>query len=74
MACRDCKLLDVPLDKAGRRMPRKGKAYRCLAEVPTVPLPRSWRGHWRWTTKASVYVGYMEPDEGDNCFYHEKVK
>jgi len=39
--CGTCKWLDVPPDKAGRRIPRKTHVYRCLWPLPKRVLPDS---------------------------------
>ncbi len=70
MTCRTCALLDVRPDASGRIVPRKDKSYRCLAKIPIVPLPRSVRGYY--FSHGRPVPGHMEPDEGDNCFYHEE--
>jgi len=66
-SCRRCRWLAVAPDSDGKVRPRAGRAYRCRIEVPKVPLPRSVR-----TVKYDKR--YMEPDEGQNCFYFEDRK
>ncbi len=47
--CKTCRWLEVPLDKAGKRVVRR-MAYRCFAVVPDIKLPASvtmdYSFHW----------------------------
>lgn len=69
MACRDCRFLDVGLNKAGRRVPHPARAYRCTFDIPVpAKLPKS---------VVSVYSAgkrYMEPRDGDGCECHEPLR
>ncbi len=59
--CKTCRFLDVPLDKAGRRVVRIHDAFPCTAPLPEMPaLPDS-------ITK--VY-GYKPAGEGRKCWMH----
>lgn len=66
MACRDCKYLDVPPDRDGKRRARKGSAYSCTApklEVLPPGVPASALiEFWRLNHRRSV-----APDEGEGC-------
>lgn len=70
--CKTCRFLDVPLDKAGRRMVRSNHGYGCLWKLPKnhFVLPDS-------ITQAPSYrLGrlrtFMEGDEGTTCPTWEK--
>lgn len=39
--CHTCRFMEVPPDKAGRRVVRADKAYRCLYEVTWPDMPDS---------------------------------
>jgi hypothetical protein len=63
--CGICRWLDVPPDARGRRIPRKGKAYRCEFPVVVQPLPDSvTRAHDYRPPKPSMW---MEPSNGTEC-------
>ena len=57
MPCRDCKFLEVPPDKSGRRVPRADKVYDCTAPVP--PLPLSCSG-----SRTTINRVKMGPNDG----------
>lgn len=65
MTCRDCRYLDVALNAAGRRVPRKGNAYPCTAPVVPPPLPVSITKAYGWQWPPARR--HMEPNEGQDC-------
>lgn len=78
--CRTCKWLNVPPDKNGKIVPRKGGYHRCTVQLPPPPpMPASIRvnttergggyglGNLDWPTSA----GYMGVDDGEGCTFHE---
>ena len=73
MSCRTCKYLNVPLDKAGRRVVRGSYAYPCTApDTPQPQLPVSiteaygfkWPPPRQWVT----------PAMGASCPLHEHLQ
>lgn len=78
MTCRDCKFLGIKRDKLGRRLPRKGTSYPCLAPLPPQPvMPASMpgghirrRGNEPELWWADHQKWHMEPDEGADCRLH----
>ncbi len=71
--CGTCKHLDVPLDKAGRRVVQKDRAYLCGIDLGPPRLPDS-------VTKAfSCHIPLSKThrkgmcgEEGTNCPCYEK--
>lgn len=65
MACEQCCWLDVPPDRSGRRVVRKGYGYECQAPVPEVKLPASItiRHGFQWPPRRS----HMTRGEGKGC-------
>ena len=72
MTCGKCRHLSVPLDKAGRRVPRKQNAYRCEVEfpMPEVPACVSKSHDWRWPP----YRSWMSPSDGVGCQFFRSLK
>lgn len=70
-SCKTCKYLDVPPNKAGRIVPQKKYAYRCLAPEPPMPiLPTSITGdyYFSWPPhRRSVCI-----NEGTECPVYEQ--
>lgn len=68
-SCRSCRWLDVPLNKSGKRVIRRGQLYPCIVPIaPLPPLPLSVlynKPYWPPTKS------YMRPDEGLGCPLHE---
>lgn len=68
MTCRTCRYLEVPLNKAQRRVPRREVYYAC-----NVPLPL-------WPTLPASVVSFMwppprvrmSPEHGEDCPLHEE--
>lgn len=65
MTCRHCKWLDVPLNKAGKRVAYKMQSYKCLFVPPLPPLPMSMSKsyNFRWPPHQS----YVTPNFGEGC-------
>ena len=65
MTCRTCKFLDVALDSAGRRMPRKDRLYQCTVPVlqPVLPACITVNPRFTWPPPRTC----MEPDSGTGC-------
>lgn len=72
MACRTCKHLNVPFNKAGRRIVRKEKYYPCTVEVikPLLPDSITKSYDFRWPPSRS----YISGDSGENCPKYETLK
>ncbi len=73
--CKTCRFLDVPLDKAGRRVVRKDSVYRCKGPVPAAPnLPDSVTQAYGFMRTAWVHRQYMPGDMGTTCPVWEALK
>ena len=72
MTCRTCKFLGVAPNRAGKRVPRSDKIYRCLVDVPVPIVPASVTGYynWKWPPTKSAMV----PDDGADCPLWEAFK
>jgi hypothetical protein len=72
--CRTCKHLDVPIDKAGRRVVRKDRAYLCVIDLEPPRLPDSVTRGWTWypIQLAKTQRKGMCGEEGTNCPCYEK--
>lgn len=59
--CGTCRHLNIPLDRSGRRIPQKDRAYNCicLTGVKDLPVPDA--------VTIKVHRRYMEPGEGRKC-------
>ena len=73
MTCKQCRWLDAPLDKIGRRVVRADNAYECTAPNPDEPkLPasveRSW-GAFIWPPLRIFMCGSM----GQECSCFEEL-
>ncbi len=64
--CKTCRFLDVPLDKAGRRVVRD-KSYRCTAPIPEIVTPDS-------VERQGFYKVRMCGDMGTTCPVWEALK
>jgi len=65
--CKTCTHLDVPLDKAGRRVVRKNNAYRCqcpLPDMPPLPIAITSAHNYR---EPSTFGRHMSGDDGAGC-------
>lgn len=62
--CGTCKWLRVAPDKAGRRIPRKGKSYLCEFQVEWPLLPVSIRA---FAIAKLPTPGFVESDDGILC-------
>ncbi len=60
--CKTCRLLVVPLDKAGRRVVRKDRMYCCAAPLPEVNLPLNITKHFsfNWPPRRTMVEGTWE--------------
>jgi hypothetical protein len=66
--CRTCKHLDVPLDKAGRRVVRKDRLYMCVIDLEPPRLPDSVaRAFGLRIPLAKTQRKGMRGEEGTNC-------
>jgi hypothetical protein len=71
--CGTCKHLDVPLDKAGRRVFRKDRSYLCVIDLEPPRLPDSvTRAFWCQIPLAKTQRKWMCGEEGTNCPCYEK--
>ena len=68
--CRTCKHLNVPLDKAGRRVVRNDRGYTCLAVIEEPRVPDSVKKHYGWSWPPPH--GWVSGDDGTNCPCYEK--
>lgn len=73
-SCRTCRYLDVPLDKAGRRVARIGHIYQCTFPTPTLPpMPESWtKGNSAQAQRDFEHLyklnkAYMGATDGASC-------
>lgn len=59
--CRNCRYLSVPLDAAGRRVPRKGNVYSCskVTNLQEVKFPKA--------VTIKITRRYMRPMDGADC-------
>ncbi len=71
-SCRTCAHLEVPLDKAGRRIPRAGRNYLCRAPMPDLKaiLPE---GCWLRVARLPFTSTGMFLDEGTTCPTYQPV-
>jgi hypothetical protein len=70
-SCRTCRFLNVTSDAKGRRIPRKDRAYDCVAPIaPLPPLPDSVTIPRHWPPIRC----WMAPDEGATCPLWEALK
>lgn len=69
--CRTCGFLEVPLDKVGKRVPRKDHTYNCEApiEKPLLPISVTKHYNWRWPPNKLR----MTPDDGESCPLYKKL-
>lgn len=76
--CRSCRFLDVPNNKAGKRVPRARHVYRCTAITEVPPLPASvvknYKGERLPPTFFEERKSWMLPDDGQFCPSWEPVK
>lgn len=65
MTCRRCKHLDVPSNKAGKRVAYKERAYSCLVEIEMPALPDCVTGFFdfQWPPRRRS----VSPDDGSAC-------
>lgn len=64
--CGTCRFLRVDPDKAGRRVVRKDRAYRCQFEIAWPPLPVSVTRAYGFRLPNPQHQG-MFGDMGDDC-------
>ncbi len=60
--CKTCRWLVISLDKAGRRVVRKDRMYRCAAPLPEVKLPLSVAKYFsfNWPPRRTMVSGNWE--------------
>lgn len=82
MTCRTCKWLNVPPNKNGKIVPRKGGHHRCTVPLPPPPaMPASIKVMTDGRTYYGSSViqwpssgGWMGVDAGEGCTFHEPRK
>lgn len=76
--CRSCRFLDVPLNKAGKRVPSVRHVYQCTAPTEVPPLPvsvvKNYRGEILPLGFFESRKSWMSPAGGQFCPSWEPVK
>lgn len=67
MSCRNCRWLDVPDDKLGRRRFAPNSVYRCVVQMPAAPAVPACVRDFRWPPLRQ----WMAADDGEGCSFFE---
>lgn len=71
-SCRTCRHLVVPLNRAGKRVPRRNDAYKCQAPIADLPpLPDSVTLRVTWPPRNRMW---MVPEDGENCPTYQEIE